>query len=45
MFNVAVSTVRNLIKNGEISAIKIGQQWRIPAEEIEAFKARNKRSV
>ena len=38
IMKVSEKTVRNWIKWGRIKAIKIGRQWRIPAEEIDNLK-------
>ena len=32
--SVAPHTILRLIKVGELSAVRVGQQWRIPAEAI-----------
>jgi excisionase family DNA binding protein len=35
--NVHRNTIRSLIKKGEISAIKVGTQYRIPEHEYDRF--------
>ncbi|HUM44231.1 MAG TPA: helix-turn-helix domain-containing protein [Fervidobacterium sp.] len=34
-------TVRNLIKDGKITAFRVGAQWRVPVKEIEDIEKRN----
>jgi len=38
---VSIWTVRNLIKDGKLTAFRVGAQWRIPAKEIEDIVERN----
>lgn len=40
-------TLYKLLKNGDLPAIKLGSQWRIPVEEIEKLvgKAQNKNNI
>lgn len=38
---VSQKTVRRKIASGELHACKVGAQWRIRPEDIEAFLARN----
>ena len=38
--NVARSTVNRLIRNGDIKAIRVGRVYRIPAEELEKYLAK-----
>jgi excisionase family DNA binding protein len=33
------STVRRLIRHGELGALRIGSQWRVDADDLEAFVA------
>ena len=35
IFNIHASTVKRLIYEGEIKAIKIGGQWKITEEEVQ----------
>ena len=38
---VSIWTVRNLIKDGKLTAFRVGAQWRIPVKEIEDIVERN----
>ncbi len=38
---VSIWTVRNLIKDGKLTAFRVGAQWRIPSKEIEDIVERN----
>ncbi len=38
--NVSVATVRRLIDDGELKAIKVRGQWRIREEDYEAYLRR-----
>lgn len=35
--NVSIETVRRLIKNGELRAIKVGNQLRVRVEDLEEY--------
>jgi len=37
LFGVSVKTVLRLIKRGELSAYKIGNQWRVAPKDLEIF--------
>jgi excisionase family DNA binding protein len=38
---VTVRTVHKLIEEGELTAFRVGSQWRIPPEEVDAMLERN----
>lgn len=42
ILNLDPRTVRNLIKNGDIKAVKVGSQWRIGKNDFEAFIEENR---
>jgi excisionase family DNA binding protein len=37
MFRISDRTVRRMISRGQLPAIKVGGQWRIPREAVELF--------
>jgi len=41
ILKVSTWTIYNLIKSGELSAFRVGAQWRIPQEEVDAMIGRN----
>jgi excisionase family DNA binding protein len=41
MLRVNFRTVHKLIKDGELKAFKVGHQWRIPSEAVDAMLERN----
>ena len=42
ILNLDPRTVRNLIKNGDIKAVKVGSQWRIGKNDFETFIKENR---
>ena len=44
-FNVHVNTVRNLIRRGELVAVKFGSSWRIPHDNLKAYVSNNTRKA
>ena len=42
--NLSVSTVRRLLRTGELSAVQIGRQWRIPPEDFAVFVSSRQRT-
>lgn len=40
ILKVSVSTVRNLIDRGELKAFKVGNQWRVKKEDLQAYMSR-----
>ena len=42
ILNLDPRTVRNLIKNGDIKAVKVGSQWRIGENDFESFIKENR---
>ena len=38
--NVSIATIGKLIRAGEIHAVKVGHNWRIPADALTAYLAR-----
>jgi len=45
ILNLDPRTVRNLIKKGEIKAIKVGSQWRIGENDFETFIEENRNVI
>lgn len=43
-FKLSPSSVRNLIRSGELSAIRLGRQYRIPKSVIDSYYTRLRRS-
>lgn len=39
-FNVSIATIGKLIRGGQIHAVKVGHNWRIPADSLTAYLAR-----
>jgi excisionase family DNA binding protein len=35
MLRIRVTTLYEALKRGEIAALRVGRQWRIPKEEVE----------
>jgi excisionase family DNA binding protein len=44
-FDVHVNTVRNLIRRGELKAMKFGASWRIPGSALTAYVSNNTRKA
>jgi len=44
ILQISVATVRKLVANGDIPAIRIGKQWRVTREAFEAYVARQGKS-
>ena len=42
--DVSIKTVRRWITRGELSAFKVGRQWRIDPEDLERFLWRRRRT-
>jgi|Wag4MinimDraft_16_1082657.scaffolds.fasta_scaffold00037_40 excisionase family DNA binding protein len=42
ILNLDARTVRNLINNGDLHAVKVGSQWRIGEKDFENFIEENK---
>ena len=42
ILSVSEKTVRRKIANGELFASRVGAQWRIRSEDLEAYLARNR---
>jgi len=40
LFGISKTTVRRKIKAGEIKAIKVGRQYRVPLEEVLRIKSK-----
>lgn len=38
--NVSIATIGKLIRAGEIHAVKVGHNWRIPADSLTAYLSR-----
>ena len=39
-FNVSIATIGKLIRGGQIHAVKVGHNWRIPADSLTAYLSR-----
>jgi excisionase family DNA binding protein len=35
--NVSVQTVRRLIDSGQLKGVKVGRQWRVRQEDLDAY--------
>ena len=35
--NVSVQTVRRLIDSGQLKGVKVGRQWRVRREDLDAY--------
>ncbi len=44
ILQISVATVRKLVANGDIPAIRIGKQWRVTREAFEAYVAKQGKS-
>jgi excisionase family DNA binding protein len=42
ILNLDARTVRKLINNGDIQAVKVGSQWRVGQKDFEDFIEKNK---
>lgn len=41
LFRTTRQQVRKMLRNGEIPAVKVGREWRIPQEYLEEFIEEN----
>ena len=41
LFQTTRQQVRKMLRNGEIPAVKVGREWRIPQEYLEEFIEEN----
>jgi excisionase family DNA binding protein len=41
LLQLSISTISRLLKSGELVAHRLGRQWRIPVESVEAFLNQN----
>lgn len=37
LLQVSLSQVRRMIANGELAAVKVGREWRVPKASLEEF--------
>mgnify|MGYP002419682976 CR=1 FL=1 len=37
LLQVSLSQVRRMIANGELAAVKVGREWRVPKARLEEF--------
>ncbi len=40
ILRVSTATVRNLIERGELKAFRVGNQWRVKKEDLDAYMSR-----
>ena len=45
LLGLAPSTLRHQIKNGKLAARKVSRDWYVTAEEVERYRAENRRPI
>jgi excisionase family DNA binding protein len=45
MLGLAPSTLRHQVKNGKLRAVKVARDWFITTEEVERYRAENRRPI